>query len=123
MPSLTFIKILGNLKFFGAGLKLPTQGKADPAKEAWAQKYHKDRHKADMGAAPELIPPWFMPREMGFKPHQKSCDKIGQNFKDFHDAMIDAVGFSHDMWRLQAKFDGLQVMSVSAIGSPGCLKG
>ena len=123
MPGLSPIKILGNLKFFSASLKLPTQGKADPAKEAWASKYHKDRDKADMGGAPEVIPPWFMPREAGFKPHQKSCDKIGQNFKDFHDAMIDAVQYSHNMWKLQAKFKDLQVMAVCAIGSPGCLDG
>ena len=123
MPGLSPIKILGNLKFFSASLKLPTQGKADPAKEAWASKYHKDRDKADMGGAPEVIPPWFMPREAGFKPHQKSCDKIGQNFKDFHDAMIDAVQYSHNMWKLQANFKDLQVMAVCAIGSPGCLDG
>src|SRR5438045_3851397 len=123
MPGLSPIKILGNLKFFSASLKLPTQGKADPAKEAWASKYHKDRDKADMGGAPEVIPPWFTPREAGFKPHQKSCDKIGQNFKDFHDAMIDAVQYSHNMWKLQAKFKDLQVMAVCAIGSPGSLDG
>jgi len=123
MPGLSPIKILGNLKFFSAGLKLPTQGKADPAKEAWAEKYFKDRDKAEMDGAPQTIPPWFMPRKPGYKHHQKSCDEIGKNFKDFHDAMIDAVQYSHNMWKLQAKFDGLQVMSVSAIGSPGCLKG
>ena len=79
--------------------------------------------KGDLVAIPTLIPPWFMPSEIPNKYHQESCDKIGKEFKDFHDAMLDAVGFSHDMWRLQAKFKDLNVMSVSAIGAPGCLDG
>ena len=37
--------------------------------------------------------------------------------------MLDAIGFAHNMWKLQAKFQNLQVMAVSAIGSPGCLDG
>ena len=37
--------------------------------------------------------------------------------------MIDAVQFAHQMWKLQAKFQDLQIMAVSAIGSPGCLNG
>jgi hypothetical protein len=37
--------------------------------------------------------------------------------------MIDAVQYSHNMWKLQAKFKDLKVMSVSAIGAPGCLDG
>ena len=122
MPGLSPIKILGNLKFFAAGLKLPTKG-ASSDSDAWAEKYFKDRDKAEMTGAPELIPPWFMPQKPGYVPHQKSCDKVGKDFKDFHDAMIDAVQFSHNLWKLQAKFDGLQVMAVSAIGAPGCLKG
>ena len=63
-----------------------------------------------------------MPQEPQ-KYFQDSCDKIGKEFKDFHDAMLDAVGFAHNMWKLQAKFQNLQVMAVSAIGSPGCLDG
>src|SRR5262249_22149540 len=106
-----------------AGLKLPTQGKADPAKEAWAEKYFKDRDKAEMDGMPQTIPPWFMPRKPGYKHHQKSCDEIGKNFKDFHDTMIDAVAYSHDLWRCQAKLKDLKVMAISAIGTPGCLDG
>ena len=69
-------------------------------------------------AVPQLIPPWFMPAEPQ-KYFQDTCDKIGKEFKDFHDAMLDAVGFAHNMWKLQAKFQNLQVMAVSAIGTPG----
>ena len=123
MPGISPIKILGNLKFFAAGLTLPTKDKSSDTKEKWSEKYFKDRDKAEMDGVPECIPPWFTPQKPGYKPHQKSCDEIGKNFKDFHDAMIDAVQFSHDMWKLQAKFKDLQVMSVSAIGAPGCLDG
>ena len=122
MPGLSPIKILGNLKFLAAGLKLPTKGAASGS-DVWGEKHFKDRDKAEMTAVPELIPPWFMPQKPGYVHHQKSCDKVGKDFKDFHDAMIDAVQFSHTLWKLQAKFDGLKVMSVSAIGAPGCLKG
>ena len=123
MPGISPIKILGNLKFFAAGLKLPTNDKSGSTKEKWSEKYFKDRDKAEMTGVPSCIPPWFMPQKPGYKPHQESCDKIGNNFKDFHDAMLDAVQYSHNMWKLQAKFKDLKVMSVSAIGSPGCLDG
>lgn len=123
MPGISGIKILGNVKFFAAGLKLPTAGKASETKEKWSDKYFTDRDKAEMTGVPSCIPPWFTPQKPGYKPHQETCDKIGNNFKDFHDAMIDAVQYSHQMWKLQAKFKDLKVMSVSAIGTPGCLDG
>jgi hypothetical protein len=37
--------------------------------------------------------------------------------------MLAACCFAHLIWKLQAKFQDLKVMSVSAIGTPGCLKG
>ncbi len=116
MPALNFIKILGNLKFFAVGLKLPIN---------FDEKYYKDRNpeQGEQGHMPQTMPPWFMAPHPGYKYQQDSCDKIGQNFKDFHDTMIDAVGFAHNMWKLQAKFGSLQIMAVSAIGTPGCLSG
>lgn len=124
MPDLNPIKILGNLKFLSAGLKLPT-AKASGDAKGWSEKYYRDRdHVAgEMSAVPKVIPPWFMPQIPGYEPHQKSCDEQGKNFKDCHDAMIDAVKFAHSMWKLQAKFQNLQIMAVTAIGSPGCLDG
>jgi hypothetical protein len=122
MPGISPIKILGNLKFFSSQLTLPAKGAASGSK-AWSSKYHDDRDAPDMGASPQTIPPWFMPQRPGFKHHQESCDKVGQDFKDFHDAMCDAVQYSHQMWKLQAKFKDLKVMAVSAIGAPGCLDG
>src|SRR5258708_23713997 len=124
MPGLSPIKILGHLIFLSHQLKLGTKKAAPGTKEGWSNKYEKDRTKeGESPATPELIPPMFMPQVNGNPYHQKSCDKIGKDFQDFHDAMIDAVQYAHNMWKLQAKFQNLQVMAVSAIGSPGCLDG
>jgi hypothetical protein len=122
MPGLSPIKILGNVKFLSNQLKLPTE-KAKSGKAGFADKYFKDRDAPDLGAAPQTIPPWFLPQKFGYKYHQKSCDEVGKAFKDFHDAMIDAVQYSHNMWKLQAKFKDLKIMAVCAIGTPGCLDG
>ncbi|MDB4968539.1 MAG: hypothetical protein JWN44_4228 [Myxococcales bacterium] len=121
MPGLQFIKILGNLKFFSHGLKLPVSWQAPSGSDG--SKQYGDSIKPDEKVAmPQLIPPWFMPAEPQ-KYFVDSCDKIGKEFKDFHDTMLDAIGFAHNMWKLQAKFQNLQVMAVVAIGTPGCLDG
>jgi hypothetical protein len=121
MPGLQFIKILGNLKFFSAGLKLPVSWSAPSGKDG--SKQYGDALKPDEKVGiPQLIPPWFMPADPQ-KYFQDSCDKTGKEFKDFHDTILDAIGFAHNMWKLQAKFQNLQIMAVSAIGTPGCLDG
>jgi hypothetical protein len=124
MPGLSPIKILGNLKFMSNSLKLPAQKASGDAK-GWGEKYFRDRdpESGEMTGVPQVIPPWFLPQKPGYKYHQKTCDEVGKGFKDFHDAMIDAVQFGHQMWKLQAKFQNLTIMAVSAIGSPGCLDG
>ena len=121
MPGLTTVKILGNLKFFSAGKKLPVQWQA-PSGQDGSKQYGDSLKPSEKAAVPQLVPPWFMPAEPQ-KYFQDSADKIGKEFKSFHDDVIDAVGFAHNMWKLQAKFQNLQVMAVAAIGSPGCLTG
>ena len=123
MSTLTMIKILGHLRFFADMHKLPTaaswqQPSGDPA----GPHYSKSLKPADQIAIPSCIPPMFMPQNPQ-KYHQDSCDKVGQAFKDFHDKLLDGVGFSHNLWKLQAKFQNLQIAAVSAIGTPGCLDG
>jgi hypothetical protein len=123
MPPISPIKILGNLKFFSHSLKLPVsfqKPQGDPKGKQYGDAFKKPD---DMIAIPQVIPPWFMPAEIPNKYYQDQCDKIGNGFKELHDSMIDAVQFAHNMWKLQAKFQNLQVMAVSAIGSPGCLDG
>ena len=122
MPGLSFIKILGNLRFLSHSFKLPVDFKkpqGDPA----GKQYNDAWKPADRIAIPSLIPPWFMPAEIPNKYYQDTCDKIGNDFKELHDTMIDAVGFAHNLWKLQAKFQNLHIMAVSAIGTPGCLNG
>jgi hypothetical protein len=123
MPGINPIKILGNVVFLGKGYKLPEQWKQPQGKPAAEQFDGAFKKPADLMAIPQLIPPWFMPAIVPNKYSQDQCDTIGGNFKDFHDAMIDAVQYAHNMWKLQAKFQNLQVMAVSAIGTPGCLDG
>ena len=118
MPGLTFIKILGNLKFFTHGLKLGTEWKS-----SFSIKDEAQFHSGDRQAIPQLIPPWFMPSEIPNKYHQETCDKIGKEYKEFHDTMLDAIGFAHNMWKLQAKFKDLKVNALTALGTPGCLDG
>ncbi len=121
MPDLVFVKPLGNLVFFGKGLKLPVGWKAPSGKDG-SKQYGDALKPGEKLAIPQLIPPWFLPAEPT-KYFQDSADKIGKEFKDFHDAILDAIGFAHKMWRMQAKFQNLQIMAVSAIGQPGCLDG
>jgi hypothetical protein len=122
MPALNPIKILGNLKFLSHGLKLPVNFQHPQGNPA-AKQYEQAFKPADHLAIPKLIPPWFLPAEIPNKYYQDTCDTIGGNFKDFHDTMIDAVVFAHNLWKLQAKFQNLMINAMAAIGQPGCLSG
>ncbi|MFT5430725.1 MAG: hypothetical protein ACI9OJ_001401 [Myxococcota bacterium] len=57
------------------------------------------------------------------KYHVEQSDDVGKKFKEFAHNMLDGIKFAIDLWRLQAKFKDLKIMAVSAIGTPGCLKG
>ena len=116
MPGISPIKPLGNVVFFGQSLKLPIN---------FDDKYYKDRNPepGEMGNAPQTVPPWFTAPHPTYKYQQDSVDKVGKNFKDFHDTMLDAIQYAHTMWKTTAKFDGINIAAVSAIGAPGCLKG
>ncbi len=126
MGSLTLIKVLGHLKFTANALKLPTAS-APSGATGWSDKYHRDRDTDSDGApvTPTLPPPlaFFLPQKVGYSHHQKTVNEIGQKYQQFHDDMLDAVKFAHDMWKLQAKFQNLQVNAVTALGTPGCLDG
>ena len=117
MPSLVLIKIVGNMIFFAEGKELPTK--------EWKEKYYKDRKQvsSDQGNAPKTIPPWFKAPHATYKYQQDPVDKIGKDFKEFHDTMLDAVKDAHDMWRLKAQFKDLKINALTALGSKGCLDG
>lgn len=135
MPPINPIKILGHLKFSAAQLKLPTKaGWKQPKGNPAAKQYATPKEVAMLGspggalkatdwiAISKLVPPFFYPQNPQ-KYHVKACDEVGKSFKEFHDKAIDAVKYAHQMWKLKAKFKDLKVMSVSAIGTPGCLDG
>ena len=122
MPPLMFAKPLGGVKFLSYQHKLPIQFQR-PSGQVEGDQYGNAFKPEEKTAVPKLIPPWFLPAEAGNKYYQDSCDKVGSEFKSFHDAMLDAVGFAHNLWKVQAKFKDIKVMAVSAIGAPGCLDG
>ncbi len=121
MPGLSsfIIKPLGQLKFFSHQLKLGSEWKDSYSVEKAGEMAKKEYLKA----TPSLVPPWFTPAEIPNKFHQESCDKIGQNFKDFHDNMLDAVAYAHQMWQVKSKLKDVKVMAVCGIGTPGCMDG
>ncbi|MEO7097286.1 MAG: hypothetical protein ABI175_28755 [Polyangiales bacterium] len=122
MPAFSFIKPPGQVVFASYQLKLPSRFK--PPDTQTARDHYKMAFKSsELSAMPQLMPPWFFPAEAGNKYYVDSCDQQGNTFKSMFDDMLDAVGFAHNMWKLQAKFKDLKVMAVSAIGMPGCLDG
>jgi len=122
MPSLNIIKIIGHAVFASKAHPLPT--KADYKRPPDMMQYAQGLTPKNLVTLPpkQMPIPFFRP-QLPNKLHQDTCDKIGKEWQKFHDTMLDAVKFSHDLWKLQAKFKDLKVMAVSAIGTPGCLDG
>ena len=121
MPPLTLIKPAGNLVFFAKGHKLPVKwSQPSGAKGSQFTNAFKDSEKAAM---PTMMPPWFTPAIAGNKYSADQCDTIGKGFKELHDGMLDAIGYSHNMWKMQAKFQNIQINGPTALGTPGCLDG
>lgn len=121
MPPIMPVKSLGQVVFLAYGHKLPVQFQR-PSGDTATDHYGKAFKPEEKSATPQLIPPWFLPAEPN-KYYQQACDEIGQFYKDFHDAMIDAVAYAHDLWRMQAKFQNIIITAIAAIGTPGCLSG
>lgn len=118
MPSMSPINILADLYFVGQNKKLPVdweQPTGDPAADHYGQAFD----ASEKTAIPEPLCYFWCATTNKF--HVDSCKDVGKQFKDFCHAAIDATKTAFDMWRLQAKFKDLKVMSVSAIGTPGCL--
>jgi hypothetical protein len=122
MPPINNINILGHLKMASANLKLPNSKWKQPAGSHPSKAYGTSMSIAEKIAIPKTIPPVFSTADSQ-KHHQKSADSIGQDFKDFHDKMLDAVKYAHTMWKLQVKMKDLKVNSMTVLGTPGCLDG
>ncbi len=55
--------------------------------------------------------------------HVDTVSRISSDFEKYIDGICDAIALGWNQWRALAKFSSLQIMAVSAIGAPGCLKG
>lgn len=122
MPPLQLIKALGQPVFFAHNLKLPAQFQR-PTGEQADDHYGMAWPESNRVAIPQLIPPWFTPAEPNHRDYQHQCDVVGQAYKELHDGMCDAIQFAHNMWKLQAKFQNIQINAAIAVGMPGCLSG
>jgi len=56
------------------------------------------------------------------KYHVKTAKVIGKKFEDYIDGICTAIGAGVMAFKATAFLQGVQVMSLSAIGMPGCLK-
>jgi hypothetical protein len=128
MPPMNMINILADLYFVGQSKKLPVDWKQPKGKESGdgectdkAGNYGDAFKLSEKMAVPEPLC-YFWPASTN-KFHVDSCKDIGGKMKDFVHNMLAAIKEAHDIWRLQAKVKDLKVMSVSAIGTPGCLDG
>jgi hypothetical protein len=123
MPPILPVAALGDMTFSAYSLKLPTSsGWVQPSGDPWGQHYGECMPMGDMVAIPKTMPVQFMPQNPN-KYHQDSCDTIGREFITFRAKMLSAVQYAHMMWKLQAKFSGLKINAVTALGTPGCLQG
>lgn len=122
MASLIAPAILAHLRFMADMHKLPTQASWRQPSGNPAGPHYGRALQNDMVAIPHCIPPQFFPQNP-HKYHQTSCDKVGQQFKDFMSSLIDGIKFAHTMWKTRAKFQNLIVNALTALGTPGCLDG
>ncbi len=122
MPGIqpALLKQLTKLKFKSHAIILPTK---------WKQPIGNPKGKmyVDSFKLHELVRPFsqawlFLPATPN-KYHVDTAKKLHGQFDKYIDGISDAICGGIDKWRMQAKFSNLKVMSVSAIGAPGCLKG
>ena len=120
MPPLNsgFMAQMAKMKFLANGIKLPMDWK-----DMGTQ--YKDAFKPEeVAVSPNSPLPPFLFREVSVnKYHVETAKTIGEKFAKFIDHICQAICYSIDMWRLQAKFKDIKIMAVCAIGPPGCLDG
>lgn len=123
MPPLqTMAKMLAKVTFEAQMKKLPVNFKM-PSGQKPKEHYDAAWSAADhAGGGPPSPRPFFY-NASTLKDHADTAKKIGEQFKEFMDTSIDKTLSAIDMFRAQAKLKDLKVMSVSAIGAPGCLDG
>ncbi|MBI4849360.1 MAG: hypothetical protein HY808_12440 [Nitrospirae bacterium] len=120
MPPLNagIMKTIAKVTFLGKNIDLPIKWK-DMGSQYGDAFQPEEKSVAPVSPAPPNI---FKPVSLN-KYHIESVKVIGKKHSDFIDSACDAIGFAVDMWKLQAKFQNIIIMAVSAIGTPGCLSG
>lgn len=119
-PQPAMLKQLTKLKFKSHGISLPID---------WEQPIGNPEGKmyVDSFKMHELVRPfsqsWLFSPATPNKYHVDTAKKLHGQFDSYIDGICDAICGGIDKWRAQAKFKDLKVMSVSAIGAPGCLSG
>ena len=128
MPPLNMINILADLYFVGQNKKIPVQWKQPQGQESddgkakdKASNYANAFTASEKVGIPEPLC-YFWPASTN-KLHVDSCKEIGGRMKEFVHNMLSAIKEAHDIWRFTAHFKDLKIMSLSAIGTAGCLSG
>lgn len=111
------MNMIADVVFVAQMKKLPVDW-SQPSGEA-GDMYNQSFETNELVSVPEPLC-YFWPASLN-KYHTDTCKEIGGNFKDFCHAALDATKSAIDQWRLQSKFKDLKVMSICAIGTPGCL--
>jgi len=123
MPGWTLpLKIIAQGWFISKMKKIPVDWKQPQDKTA-KDHFNKSFTMSELiGGGPPLPRPYFFNATPN-KYHADAAKEISDNVKKFVDEAIDKIVQAVDLWRVQAKFKDWKVMSVSAIGTPGCLDG
>lgn len=119
-PQPAMMKNLAKVKFKSFAIHLPIEWQ-QPVGDPEGMQYI-DAFKLTELAVPSSPGMLFIPATPN-KYHVDSTKKVHKQFDTYIDGICDAICKGWDMWRAQAKFSSLKVMAVSAIGTPGCLKG
>ena len=145
MPGVNFIKQLAYNKFSGFKIKLPSAAvqrgvvigahrapggmtKAPTVQRATSLPSNFGGARQTGGGNVSPTPPMNCPPALFVSASVGTEDVAEQKakheeYKMFIDSLTDAVKYSWDLWKLQAKFVGLKIMGPTAIGTPGCLDG
>lgn len=119
-PQPALLKQLTKLKFKSHAIVLPTKWK-QPFGDPDGKQY------VDSFKLHELVRPfstaWLFSPATPNKYHVDTAKKLHGQYDKYIDGICDAICSGIDKWRAQAKFKNLKVMSLAAIGTPGCLDG
>jgi hypothetical protein len=133
MPSPVFSKQLALTRFQGFQIKLPAQAAVAPGGGLTLTKgtVGTTLTRTTTGFRTfktESTPPMTVPPALFLAASTSAADVAAQkamhdSYTQLFDRLPNAITHAWDLFRLQACFQNLRIMAVSAIGAPGCLKG